>query len=93
MALEKPIWPNAMGWAILVLMGITSTIGQLLMTYALKFTPAGEAGIIQMTTVIYSSLAGVLWFGDPFNARIAIGALIVLASAAYISLRTQDVCE
>lgn len=82
-----------MGWVILVVMGISSTVGQLLMTYALKYTPAGEAGIIQMTTVIYSSLAGILWFGDPFNARILTGALIVLAAAGYISFQTPATCE
>ena len=93
MVTGKPIWPDLLGWALLAVMGITSAAGQLFMTYALKYTRAGPAGIIQMTTVIYSSFAGVLWFGDPFNARILIGALIVLASAAYISLRTEEVCE
>lgn len=93
MAIEKAVWPGSMGWAILIVMGISSTIGQLLMTHALKYTPAGEAGIIQMTTVIYSSIAGVLWFGDPFSARILAGALIVLAAAAYISIRTPEACE
>ena len=93
MALEKAVWPTSMGWIILIVMGISAAIGQLLMTYALKFTRASEAGIIQMTTVIYSSLAGVLWFGDPFNARILVGALIVLSAAAYISLKTEEACE
>ena len=93
MVTGKPIWPDPLGWALLAVMGITSAAGQLFMTYALKYTRAGPAGIVQMTTVIYSSFAGVLWFGDPFNARILIGALIVLASAAYISLKTEEVCE
>ena len=94
MTMEGVAWPSAAGWGILAVMGISATVGQLLMTHALKYTPAGEAGIVQMTTVIYSSIAGILWFGDPFNTRILIGGLIVLASAAYISIRTEgEVCE
>ena len=93
MILEKPIWPDLVGWGLLIAMGITSAAGQLFMTYAFKYTRAGPGGIIQMTTVIYSSFAGILWFGDPFNGRILIGALIVLASAAYISLQVPEACE
>ncbi|MDI6827315.1 MAG: DMT family transporter [Armatimonadota bacterium] len=77
--------PNFNGWLVLLVMGITSTAGQLSMTYALRWARAGEAGIIQMTTVIYSSIVGVLWLGDPFNCFILLGGFIVLASAAYIS--------
>lgn len=95
LAAEKFVWPDPMGWFLLVIIGITSTIGQLSMTYAMRFARAGEGSIIAMTTVIYSSIAGVLWFGDPFNLKIAIGAVIVIGSAAYISLVQEQevVCE
>lgn len=86
MALEGGVWPDDVGWLLLLVMGISSAAGQLLMTYALKYTGAGEAGVIQMTTVIYSALAGVLWFGDLFNFRILMGAGLVMAGAAYISM-------
>ena len=86
MLAQHPTWPNAYCWLILIVMGITSTAGQLLMTYALKYTGAGEAGVIQMTTVVYSSIAGILWFGDPFSPRILLGGVLVLAAGAYISV-------
>ncbi len=86
MLAQNPVWPDAVGWLILVIMGVTSTLGQLTMTYALRFTGAGESGVIQMTTVVYSSIAGILWFGDPFGLRILLGGIIVLAAGAYISL-------
>jgi drug/metabolite transporter (DMT)-like permease len=65
------------------------------MTYALKFSQAGEGSIIQMSSVIYSSAAGVLLFGDPIGVKMAVGALLVIASAAYISLTRNGhpVCE
>ena len=86
MAVEKPVWPSTAGWWILAAMGISGAVGQLVMTYALRFTRAGEAGVIQMTTVVYSSAAGILWLGDPFNWQILLGALLVLASGACVSV-------
>ncbi len=86
---QNPVWPDAIGWLLLLVMGITSTAGQLTMTYALRFTGVGPAGVIQMTTVVYSSAAGILWFGDPFTPRILLGGLIVLGAGAYISLTSN----
>jgi drug/metabolite transporter (DMT)-like permease len=86
MAFEKPVWPDAFGWWVLLGMGIVSTLAQLVMTHALKYTRAGEAGVIQMTTVVYSSTAGILWLGDPFNWQILLGALLVLASGVCVSI-------
>lgn len=89
---EKAVWPDAYGWLLLLLIGVSSTIGQLTLTYAMRFTRTGEAGIIQLSTVIYSSAAGVLWLGDPFSTRILVGAILVFVSATYISFNHQT-CE
>lgn len=86
MLAQDPCWPDAVGWLILLVMGITSTVGQLAMTYAMRWSGAGQAGIIQMTTVVYSSAAGILFFGDPFGARILLGGILVLGAGAYISI-------
>lgn len=85
MLVQKPVWPDATGWLILLIMGISATAGQMTMTYGMGFTGVGEAGILQMSTVVYSSAVGIIWLGDPFNTRILTGAILVLASAAYIS--------
>lgn len=87
---QKPVWPDAVSWWLLVIMGISSTFGQLVMTYAMRWCRAGETGIIQMTTVVYSSTAGILMFGDPFSLRILLGAILVLAAGAYISFVYQE---
>lgn len=87
---QHPVWPDAFGWRVLVLMGVSSTFGQLAMTYAMRWSGAGETGIIQMTTVVYSSTAGILLFGDPFSLRILLGAILVLAAGAYISFVYQE---
>lgn len=85
-AMQGFIVPTGSDWLILVIIGITSTGGQLAMTYAFRYARAGEGSLISMTTVIYASAAGIFWFGDPFNYMILAGAVLVLGSAAYISL-------
>lgn len=87
---HHPVWPDAAGWWLLAVMGVSSTFGQLAMTYAMRWSGAGESGIIQMTTVVYSSTAGILLFGDPFSLRILVGAILVLAAGAYISFIYQE---
>lgn len=79
-------WPDPQTWMVLLLMGITGAAGQLAFTYAMRFSHANEGSILELSTVIFSSIAGIWWLGDPFNLRIALGAILVLGSAAYISL-------
>jgi len=86
MAFEGFMMPNPVGWWLLAGIGVASVIGQLAMTHSLRYTPTGQAGVINMTTVIYSSAAGIIWFGDPFNLRILLGAILVLGSGTLISL-------
>jgi len=86
MIVQHPVWPSSAGWLILTAMGITGAIGQILFTWALKFAPAGEASITQLSAIIYAAICGILWFGDPLTLRIACGAVLVLGSAAYISV-------
>ena len=85
MFFQRPVWPDAYGWLLLLIMGISATAGQLAMTYGMGFIRVGEAGILQMSTVVYSSLVGIIWLADAFSPRILLGAILVLASAAYIS--------
>lgn len=83
---EKPVVPNATGLLLLLVIAISSTLAQLTFTYGMRYSLAGEGSIIQMSSVIYSSLAGILLLGDPINLRIALGAILVIGSAMYISL-------
>jgi drug/metabolite transporter (DMT)-like permease len=85
MFFQRPVWPDAYGWLLLLIMGMSATAGQLTMTYGMGFTGVGEAGILQMSTVVYSSLVAIIWLADAFSPRILLGAVLVLASAAYIS--------
>ncbi|MHB1001242.1 MAG: DMT family transporter [Armatimonadota bacterium] len=95
MLFQGYVIPDRDGWLILIIIGITGTAGQLLLTYSLRFTGASESSLLSLTTVVYTTIAGVLWFGDPFNRLILTGIIIVLGSGAYISIvHSKDhVCQ
>jgi len=86
LAAEGAAIPDALGWWILAGMAVTATAGQLIMTHAFRYIPAGEGSLIAMTAVVYSSLVGILVFREPFTVKVAAGAVLVLASAGYLGL-------
>ncbi|MHB0913099.1 MAG: DMT family transporter [Armatimonadota bacterium] len=81
-----PVSPDSIGWLLLVVAGATGTAAQLMFSYAMRFAGASEGSLVEMSTIVYSSLVGVLFLGDPFTMRTAVGGLLVLAAAVYISL-------
>lgn len=89
MVVQKPVRCDAAGWAILAGMAVTGTIAQILLTYAYKYVPAGEGSLFSMTTVIYSSMAGILLFHEPLTLTFVAGAVLVFSGAAYLALTTR----
>lgn len=85
-AIQRPVSPDAATWLILAGMAVTATAAQLLMTHAFRYIRAGEGSLIAMTTIIYSSAAGIIVFHEPFTARFAVGALLVFGSAGYLAM-------
>ena len=93
LAVQRPVALDGVGWAILAGMAATSTAAQLILTHAFRYVRAGEGSLIAMTTVIYSSLAGILLFHEPFTARFAAGAALVMASAGYLAVTCEAAQE
>lgn len=85
---QPPVMPTPHAWVILAAMILTATSGQLLQAYAMRFMPAGEGGLLSISTVVYSTAAGILFFGDSFTWNIAVGAALVLGSAGYLAFQT-----
>jgi drug/metabolite transporter (DMT)-like permease len=90
-AVQGIVWPDAVAWAILLSMAVVATVAQLLQTYSLRFIAAGEGTLLAMTAVVYSSVAGIFLFREPFSLHVAVGAVLVLASASYLGMRQNSV--
>ncbi len=65
-------------WVLLAIIGGVSIVGQMLMTYALRYVRAAFAGVIAQLTPVSTILFGVVFFGDHFSGRAVVGALVTL---------------
>ncbi len=74
--------------------GLAGLLGQILITYGLKYCRVATAGIVSMTEIFYAGLWGTLFFNEMISWTLVLGGGIVLASGAYLTLseygRTKD---
>jgi drug/metabolite transporter (DMT)-like permease len=72
---------------ILLLIGVTATIGQLMMTQSYKYLPVRTGATLSMLEPMFCYFAGVTLFGEPFSAKSIIGTLLIIGSCVTVILR------
>ncbi len=78
------------GGIILVLIGVTATVGQLLMTTGYKYLPVKIASILGQFEAVLSFTLGIVIFGEFFNISFLIGALLIVSSSALALLQKGE---
>lgn len=86
-ALFAWVWPTGIAWLWLAATGVMGTIGQLLWTRALKLGEVSALTPISFTQLPLVVVMGWLLFGEVLDRWTVVGALIILASNAYIAHR------
>ncbi len=81
------------GGFLLVAIGITATIGQLLSTEGIKYLPVATGSLLGMLVPVLNYIIGVILFGEYFSIRSAIGSLIVICSCVVVLLKTNNNIE
>jgi drug/metabolite transporter (DMT)-like permease len=84
-ALSLPfVWvtPAPAVWAIIVLLGLSATTGQLLMTRAYSHAPAAQIGGFVYTGVLFAAFLDWFRLGLPPSSGFFLGAALVMASGA-----------
>jgi drug/metabolite transporter (DMT)-like permease len=84
-ALALPfVWvtPAPAVWAVIVLLGLSATTGQLLMTKAYSHAPASQIGGFVYTGVIFAAFLDWLRLGLVPSPYFFVGAVLVMASGA-----------
>jgi drug/metabolite transporter (DMT)-like permease len=66
--------------SLLIVMGILATAGQLLSTSSYKYINVSTGSLIIMTTPVFNTIAGVVFFHEKFTAQMVTGGIIVLLS-------------
>ena len=74
--------PRPTEWLILAAVGVTSVVGQLLMTHALRYVRAAVGGIIAQLTPVTSLAFGWVLFDDRIGGLALAGAALTLAGVS-----------
>ena len=85
--LQDPVLPVSTH-QVLVCGGIvvTSIFAQLTMNHGFGYCRSWEGGLYMTSEVLFTTLAGILMFGDPVDWRIALGRALIVGSAVGIQL-------
>ena len=86
-AVPANIVPCAVGFSggfLLVAIGITSTVGQLLSTEGYKYLPVVTGSLFGMLVPVLNYFVGVTLFHESFSIYSAIGSLIVIGSCVIV---------
>jgi drug/metabolite transporter (DMT)-like permease len=81
-ALASWVAPEPGEWLLLAAVGITSVVGQLLMTHALRYVRAAVGGVIAQLTPVTSLAIGWGLFDDRIGLLAAAGAALTLAGVS-----------
>ena len=81
-AVRDWVAPTPREWLVLTVVGLTSVVGQLLMTYALRYVRAAVGGIIAQLTPVTSLALGWAIFGDRIGGLALAGAVLTLVGVS-----------
>ncbi len=78
--LQDAVQPKSIDWIWILGIGVFTQLGQLLITRGLSLLPAGYAGSINYTQVLFATLWGSVFFSEPLTLYLLIGAGCVLGA-------------
>ena len=70
--------PTGLTWGYLLMVGISSQLGQLFLTFGYEILPASRAAMTSYLQVPFSVIAGIIIFHDVITLNFMIGTLIIL---------------
>jgi len=79
----KFVIPKGVEWVYIVIVGVSATISQLLMTKAYSLTKAGIVGAITYTQIVFGVIIGTL-LGDTFPDIYTIFGMILITTAGLL---------
>ncbi len=72
--------PTPSQWALLILLGILATCGQLLLTTGYRYAPAARIGPLTYSSVIFAGIYGYVLWGEMPGLWDAIGGLLIIVA-------------
>ena len=82
--------PSLYETILLISLSLAGTMGQLLMTYAFKFSGATEGGILTLSTVVFSVIEGMWFFKEIISIYMVIGTSLIIFASIMILLPRKE---
>ena len=79
--------PTGLTWGYLLMVGISSQLGQLFLTFGYELLPASRAAMTSYLQVPFSVIAGIIIFHDVITLNFMIGTLIILLTIFMIMFK------
>jgi drug/metabolite transporter (DMT)-like permease len=73
--------------AVMALLGLFATAGQLLMTMAFRSADAGALAPYNYTSIVWAALFGYLFWGETIGAMSLFGVLLIVGSSIAVAMR------
>jgi drug/metabolite transporter (DMT)-like permease len=83
------IWPTAIDWVWLLLLGALGGVAQVLVTRAWRLAPASILAPFDYTSIVLAILYGYLWFHEEPSWMVWLGLPLVIGSGLYILHRER----
>ena len=81
---------DARGWLFCILTGIAASGGQIFITRAYSYAPAGKISVYDFSIVIFSAILGFFVLGQLPDVYSIIGYVIIIATAIVKWIKTKD---
>jgi drug/metabolite transporter (DMT)-like permease len=81
--------PDLAGWAMLAFLGLIGSLGHLLLILAYARAPASTLAPLSYVQLIWSTVIGLVWFGNFPDAWTLAGGGIIAASGLYVIHRER----
>lgn len=86
-ALRAWQWPTPTGWLLLLGIGVTTQIAQVLLTKGLALVPAGRGTAIGYVQILFATTWGLLLFGEAPSVWTGVGALLIAGATVTLVRR------
>jgi len=83
------VMPEGIIWLYVLIMGLSATASQILMTKAYEYTKAGIVGTISYSNIIFALIIGI-YLGDPIPTPLKVlGIILVISSGLIVALSKE----
>jgi drug/metabolite transporter (DMT)-like permease len=79
---------NSLSWMLLVAVGLVAAIANVLITTSIRELSAPVAAVLEVSYPIFVGIAGYLLFGFKLSPQFALGAVLIMAGAGVIVVKT-----